>query len=91
MGQPGKSKRFVAFDIVQEGSCTIGFELPPYGAWDEPAGPQLGGPIVMGTTYGRARMPLAITGPAIAPTFTTQSETGWELQRVAIDFLLLRR
>lgn len=90
MGKPGQGKRFVSFDIVQQGSCDIGFEVPPYGAYED-TGPQLSGPRVVGTTYGRTRLPIAITGPAIAPTFSSRDEAGWELQRVAIDFLLLRR
>lgn len=91
MGKPGLSKRFVGFDIVQEGRCTIGFELPPFGAWGETGGPQLAGPVVIGTTYGRARLPMAGNGPAIAPTFSSRCEEGWELQRIAIDFLMMRR
>lgn len=91
MGKPGLSKRFIAFDIVQEGRCTIGFELPPFGAWQETSGPQLQGPTIIGTTYGRARLPMAGLGPAIAPTFSSRCEDGWELQRIAIDFLMMRR
>jgi hypothetical protein len=91
MGAPGRNKHFCAFDIVQDGSCELAFELPPFGAWLETMGPQIQGPIVVGTTYGRARLPMAARGPAIAPTFTTQDETGWELYRIAIDFRLLKR
>lgn len=87
MSAPGKGKRFVGFDIVQEGSCCVGFDVPPYGSWD----PDFPGQPVAGSSYGRSRLPMAMTGPAVAPVFTSRDETGWELQRFAIDFLTLRR
>lgn len=91
LGKPGYGKRFVAFDIIQDGTCTIGFDIPPFGSFDESGGPNLTGPVVVGTTYGRARLPLALTGPAVALVFRSRSEDGWRLQRIALDFLLLRR
>ena len=82
MGKPGMSKRFVAFDVVQEGTSAVGFNLPSY---------EIAGQPLAGTTYGRARLPISLTAQAIAPTFASRDETGWELQRVAVDFLMLRR
>jgi hypothetical protein len=92
MGKPGQSKRFTGLDLVQDGSCSLSFLLTPYGAWGtEPAGPILQGPTVEGITYGRTRIPMAMTATAISPKITTRSEVGWRLQRLALDFLLMRR
>ncbi|HYE07662.1 MAG TPA: hypothetical protein VEL07_19240 [Planctomycetota bacterium] len=92
MGKPGQGKRFVGMDIVQDGTCSVGFQLPPYGSWDTSgSGPSLIGPTIEGITYGRQRLPLAMVGPAIAPRITSRDERGWTLQRIALDFLLLRR
>lgn len=90
MGAPGRIKHFCSFDIVQDGSCVLAFELPPYGAWLQTMGPQLQGPTVVGTTYGRQRLPMAARGTAIAPTFTSTDEAGWELQHIAITFRMLK-
>lgn len=93
MGRPGQNKRILALDLVQDGTCTMAFRLPPYGASfaAETAGPDLAGPTVEGITYGRTRLPLAMVATAIAPRISTRDETGWRLQRLALDFLLLRR
>lgn len=93
MGKPGQSKRVVALDIVQDGTCALAFRLPPYGASfaASPAGPDLAGPSIEGITYGRTRLPLAMVATAIAPRITTREEAGWRLQRLALDFILLRR
>jgi hypothetical protein len=92
MGKPGQSKRFLALDIVQDGTCSLGFQLPPYGAWGtDGAGPSENGPTIDGITYGRSRFPIGRTGPAIAPRVTSRDARGWTLQRISIDFLLLRR
>lgn len=92
MGKPGQGKRFVGLDLVQDGTCSVGFQLPPYGSWDTSgSGPSLIGPTVEGITYGRQRLPLAMVGTAIAPRITSRDERGWTLQRLALDFLLLRR
>jgi hypothetical protein len=92
MGKPGASKRFVAMDIVQDGISNIGFQIPPYGSWgSETAGPIISGPQIEGISYGRIRIPLAMTGPAISVGGSTRSTTGWRLQRISLDFLMLRR
>lgn len=92
MGQPGKNKRFVGMDMVQDGISSVSFQIPPYGSWDsETAGPIMAGPQIEGITFGRVRIPLAMTGMAISPRISTRSETGWRLQRLGIDFLTLRR
>jgi hypothetical protein len=93
MGQPGRSKRFVGLDLVQIGTCDLQFLLPPYGSSfaAEADGPAVDGPRVEGITYGRTRLPLAMCATAVAPVVTSTDETGWELQRLAIDFLNLRR
>ncbi len=93
LGKPGTSKRWTGMDIVQDGKSSIAFALPPYGAPFEAltAGPLAIGPQIEGITYGRSRFPLALMASAIAPRITTRDETGWRLQRLALDFLLLRR
>lgn len=91
LGKPGANKRWTALDIVQDGTCDLSFELTPYGSYAEAGGPTLSGPRITGITYGRSRFPMALTGTAIAPRFSTRDETGWRLQRLALDFLLLRR
>ena len=93
MGKPGANKRITGMDMVQDGKSSISFALPPYGA-DFAAvgsGPFLVGPQIEGITYGRSRIPLAMTATAVAPRITTRDETGWRLQRLALDFILLRR
>lgn len=91
LGKPGANKRWTGVDIVQDGVCTLGFNLTPYGSYGEAGGPSLDGPRISGISYGRSRFPLALTGSAIAPRFSTRDEIGWRLQRLALDFLLLRR
>lgn len=93
MGKPGQAKRFTAMDIVQVGTCSLSFVLPPYGASFAAlnSGPLLQGPTIEGITYGRSRLPLAMVAAAVAPRFTSRDETGWEMHRLSLDFLLLRR
>lgn len=93
MGSPGQSKRFVGVDVVQTGTATLSFLLPPYGAEfaAEPEGPALAGATIEGVTYGRARLPLMLTAQAVAPVVETRSTTAWELHALAIDFMTLRR
>jgi hypothetical protein len=92
MGDPGRQKRFLALDLVQDGTSSIAFRLPPYGSSGyETSGPSLPGPTYTGTSYGRLRLPMACHGTAIAPRLTTRSETGYRLQRLALDFVPLRR
>jgi hypothetical protein len=93
LGKPGANKRWTGLDIVQDGKCSLAFALPPYGAPFEAltAGPLAIGPQIEGITYGRSRFPLALMASAIAPRITTRDETGWRLQRLALDFLMLRR
>jgi len=91
MGKPGTNKRFVAMDIVQDGICTVGFQMPQYGSWgSETTGPVIAGPQIEGISYGRVRIPLAMTGPAIAIYGSTRS-LNWKLQRISLDFMTLRR
>lgn len=93
MGKPGQSKRIVGMDIVQDGTSSISFRLPPYGAdfaGEEP-GPDVIGPQIEGITYGLTRIPLSMSATAVAPRIATKDETGWRLQRLSLDFLLLRR
>jgi hypothetical protein len=93
MGKPGSGKRIVGMDIVQDGTSSVSFRLPPYGAdfAGEGAGPDVEGPQIEGITYGLTRIPLSMSATAIAPRITTQDEAGWRLQRLSLDFLLLRR
>jgi hypothetical protein len=93
MGKPGNGKRIVGMDIVQDGTSSIQFRLPPYGAdfAGEDPGPDVVGPQIDGITYGLSRIPLSLTATAVAPRLSTQDETGWRLQRLSLDFLLLRR
>lgn len=89
MGDPGRGKRFVALDLIQDGRCNLDFLLPP--------GPpdwsifQLTGPSLERLTYGRARIPLALVGQAVAPILFSTDPAGWTLHRLAIDFLTVRR
>lgn len=92
LGKPGTNKRWTGLDIVQDGSSSLAFQLTPYGAWGNGlAGPVFQGPTIEGITYGRSRIPVAMMATAISPKITTRSEVGWRLQRLALDFLLLRR
>lgn len=92
MGDPGHGKRFTAMDIVQDGVATLAFRLPPYGAQGyETTGGSVDGPTYDGISYGRMRIPMAITSPAIAPRLTTRSATGYRLQRLSLDFMPQRR
>lgn len=93
LGKPGTNKRWTGLDIVQDGKSTIQFALPPYGASFAAVstGALLNGPLIEGITYGRSRIPLGMMASAIAPRITSKDETGWRLQRLALDFLILRR
>ncbi len=91
MKEPGRGKRFIGFDIVQDGTASLSWRLPPYGSADYDGGASIAGPTYTGISYGRKRLPLAITSQAIAPRLTSRCETGYRLQRLAIDFLSLRR
>lgn len=95
MGVPGKYKRFIFYDIVQTGSCLVGFRIAPFGAevsFDVgEAGQEYVNISIQGTTYGIARRRMALMSQAIAPILRSQDESGWELQSFAIDFMKLRR
>ena len=91
MGKPGTNKRFTGLDIVQDGTGSVSFLFPPYGGYGEAGGTPVQGPTITGITYGHARIPMALTGSAIAPVIETQDEAGYRLQRIAVDFLTLRR
>lgn len=92
LDRPGLSKRYVGLDLVQQGRCKVYFQLAPYGSYgSETSGPSLYILDVEGSTYGKPRIPLSMTAPAAAPRLTSRDETGWVLERIAYDFMYLRR
>lgn len=96
--KPGMQKRFVFFDIIQtgfgldvNGNTNPGVSSLSFKMVASDTSQELSAFAEAGTTYGRMRDGLSMRADALAPILESTDENGWELQRIAFEFLYERR
>lgn len=85
LDRPTIGKRFLALYTSMFGKATFDLSVVPQ------SGALAAGPTLVGTSYGGARIPLAMTGIALAPGLTLDHADDWSLQSVSVDLLWLGR
>lgn len=87
LNRPDALKRFLKYNVVQTGKSEVGFRFNP--ADEDVEWTEL--PFT-DTTYGASPpLPMAVTAPGLAAVLRSTDETGWELERVAMRYMMLER